>query len=290
MFGYIKIDKNELKVKDYNLFKAYYCGVCRTLKKEYGFPAHYFLSYDAAFLATLLTALCKDAPAIVPARCMANPMVKRPVAQTEACLSYAAAVNVLLTWFKLKDDWQDNHSLKAAFLMLLMAKKKKKAQKKYPALMQSIEQNLLALSALEKANCAEPDQVAAAFGKLMADVFDVDFAEDENQRRVLVHAGFLLGRFIYLIDAWEDREKDAEKKAYNPYLLAKEIREEDVKLSLEYTLSQLSHSLQLLKLERNEAILDNVVYLGLKNVLEQGFSGEHKGKKTKKEKPHERPI
>ena len=109
MFGYVKIDKNELKVKDYNLFKAYYCGVCRTLKKEYGFPAHYFLSYDAAFLATLMIALSKEAPVVAPCRCMANPMMKRPVAKTENCLLYAAAVNVLLTWFKLKDDWHDNH-------------------------------------------------------------------------------------------------------------------------------------------------------------------------------------
>ncbi|MBR5236057.1 MAG: hypothetical protein IKW06_01610 [Clostridia bacterium] len=289
MFGYIKIDKNELKVKDYNLFKAYYCGVCRTLKKEYGFPAHYFLSYDAAFLATLLTAFCKDMPAIAPTRCMVNPMVKRPVAQTDSCLSYAAAVNVLLTFFKLKDDWQDNHSLKAAFLMLFMVRQKKKAQKRYPVLAQGIRENLLTLSSLEKARCDEPDKVAASFGKLMADIFTVDFAEEE-QRRVLSHTGFLLGRFIYLIDAWEDREKDERKKTYNPYLLAKEISEADTKLSLEYTLSQLAHSLQLLELERNKEIIDNVIYLGLKNVLDQVFSGEYKEKKTKKEKLHERPI
>lgn len=33
MFGYVTIQEAELKVKDFKKYKAYYCGLCQTLKK-----------------------------------------------------------------------------------------------------------------------------------------------------------------------------------------------------------------------------------------------------------------
>ncbi|MBE7048188.1 MAG: hypothetical protein E7393_02300 [Ruminococcaceae bacterium] len=290
MFGYINIDKEELKVREYNLFKAHYCGLCQTIKEEYGFPARYFLSYDAVFLALMLLSVSAEEPTFVPIRCMANPMVKRPSAQKNSCLSYGAAVNVLLVWFKLKDDWQDYHSIKAGLLMPFMIGKKRKAQKKYPGLYHSINIQLQALQALEKARCANPDEVADVFGSLIAKVMEVDFIENTETRRILSHIGYLVGRFIYLLDAWEDRASDEKKKAYNPYLLAHEYNEEDSKLSLEYTLSQLGNSLQLLGQVRNSSILENIIYLGLKNALDRVFSGRETAACGIKEKRHERPL
>ncbi len=291
MFGYVRIDKDELKVKDYNLFKAYYCGVCQTIKREYGFPARYFLSYDAAFLAVLLTAVREQQPGFSPVRCLANPLIRRPAAQPDPCFSYAAAVNVLLLWFKLQDDWADNRSVRAALLMPLMLGKKRKAQKRYPALYQKIESNLLALAALEKAKCPEPDAAAAAFGRLMADIFDTELVSDADKRRVLAHTGQLLGRFIYLLDAWEDRAADEKKQSYNPFLLSDSLSSEDSKLSLEYTLSELANTLLLLEPVRNRAIIENVMYLGLKKVLDSVFSGQqYSAGGGAKEKNHERPL
>ncbi len=285
MFGYIQIDKDELKVRDYNLFKSYYCGLCQSLKKEYGFPARYFLSYDLTFLAVLLDALQKERPEISPQRCLANPMVRRPVARQNPILSYAAAVNVLLVWFKLKDDWADNHSTKALFLMPWMLGKRNKARKAHPELYDKTKSALSTLSSLEKEQCPEPDAVAASFGTLMADIFDTSLAKSDEQRRILTHMGFLLGRIIYLLDAWADLEEDQKKKAYNPFLLAKSIAAEDVKLSMDYTLSELANSFSLLKATHNQEILDNIIYLGLKRKADAVFDG----KKTK-ENHHERPL
>ncbi|MBR6728787.1 MAG: hypothetical protein IKL80_01385 [Clostridia bacterium] len=286
MFGYIRIDKDELKVRDYNLFKAYYCGVCQTLKKMYGFPARYFLSYDATFLALLMGAVQKEAPIACPGRCLANPMIKRPTLQQDAVLSYSAAVNVLLVWFKLKDDLADNHSMKAILLLPFLYGKQKKAQKKYPALYQKISEGLQNLSKLEKEHCKNAEAPAAAFGKLTADIFDAESLLSAENRRILSHMGFLLGRFIYLLDAWEDRDADAKKGSYNPFLLEESVNEDDVKLSLTYTLSELASSMELLETVRNREIIENIMYLGLKNVLEQVFSGRN----NKKEKRHERPL
>ncbi len=289
MFGYIQIHKDELKVREYNLFKAYYCGVCQSLKQEYGFPARYFLSYDTSFLSVLLHALSDEPPKICPKRCLANPAIRRPIAENDIVSSYAAAVNVLLVWFKLKDDWADNHSLRAAVMMPLMYSKKQKARKKHPELYDKIEKRLSELTTLEKENCNIPDCVAEVFGKLMGDIFDTSIIHSASQRRILSHMGFLLGRMIYLLDAWADRTEDEKKKSYNPFLLSETFDREDIKLSMDYTLSELANSFSLLDVKQNQSILENIIYLGLKNKVDAVFS-EGTNIACKKENVHERPI
>ncbi len=287
MFGYIKIDKDDLKVRDYNLFKAYYCGVCQSLKKEYGFPSRYFLSYDVTFLAVLLSSFETDAPVTHSIRCLANPAVRRPAVSSSDVLRYAAAVNVLLVWFKLKDDWADNHSLKALTLMPLMHKKCSKARKAFPELYTGIEHALHKLTILEKEKCPEADAVAATFGEVMAAIFRTPFIKEDEKQRIFSHIGFLLGRLIYLMDAWADREEDRKKKAYNPFLL-RDTAEEDIRLSFDYTLGELANSFALLSPAKHQAILENILYLGLRKSVDTVLAG--KETKQKKEKQHERPI
>ncbi len=287
MFGYIKIDKDELKVRDYNLFKAYYCGVCQTLKKEYGFPARYFLSYDVTFLAILLASVEKGNPVTCPIRCLSNPAIKRPAVTFSPILEYVAAVNVLLVWFKLKDDWADNHSLKALFLMPFMYRKRNKARNQFSELYHDIEHSLHELSNLEKEQCAQSDAVAAAFGQVMSSIFTTSLVADHEKRRIFSHMGFLLGRLIYLLDAWADQEEDKKKKSYNPFLLT-EVTKEDMLHSFHYTLGELGKTFDLLSPYKNQTIIENIIYLGLKKAVDSVFQG--KETKSKKEKHHERPI
>ncbi len=287
MFGYIRIDKDDLKVRDYNLFKAYYCGICQTLKKEYGFPARYFLSYDVTFLAVLLSSLEADSDPCRPIRCLANPATRRPAVLPSTALHYAAAVNVLLVWFKLKDDWTDNRSLKALALMPLMHRKRNKARRRFPELYDGIERSLSILTALEKEKCPEPDAVAAAFGDVMTVIFQAPFIKEDEKRRIVSHVGFLLGRLIYLMDAWADRREDIKKKTYNPFLLT-EVTDEDLRLSFDYTLGELGNTYSLLSPEKNQPILENIIFSGLKKIVDNVLSG--KETKQKKEKHHERPI
>ena len=125
----------------------------------------------------------------------------------------------------------------------------------------------------------------------MADIFNTDRIQDENTRRVFSHVGFLLGRLIYLLDAWADRPEDKKKGTYNPFLLNEEITKEDVQFSLEYTLSELGNTMNLVPFQKNQDIIDNIVYLGLKNEVDSVLSGRANCKKKgAKEKHHERPI
>ena len=236
-------------------------------------------------MAVLLSSVQEDEPVICPGRCIANPMTKRGMVSLDPVLSYAAAANVLLVWFKILDDWQDNHSLKALLLMPLMYGKKKKAQKRYPALCESISRALASLSSLEKEKTPQADAPAAAFGSLMAALCDTELAGAEENRRIMSHAGDLLGRLIYLLDAWEDRKEDAKKGSYNPFLI-EPVAKEDMQATFDYMLADLADSLGLLTYKRNETIIENIVYLGLRQVTDKVLLDQDR----KKEKRHERPI
>jgi len=53
MYGYILPDKPNMYFKDYALFRAFYCGLCKVLGAEYGQSARLTVNYDMAFIAAL---------------------------------------------------------------------------------------------------------------------------------------------------------------------------------------------------------------------------------------------
>ena len=98
MFGYVRTASEELKVKEFNRYRAYYCGVCRGMSR-YTFIGRVLLNYDLAFYALLIDSEAKAE--IKVKRCKWN-LKKKPYACGEA-LDYAAALNLLLSCGKLRD-------------------------------------------------------------------------------------------------------------------------------------------------------------------------------------------
>lgn len=131
MFGYVTVYKDELKIKDYNRYRAYYCGVCRSLKNSYGMAGQMTLTYDMTFLAILLSALYEDDTKIVMKKCIPHPVKKHPEISNEYT-DYAAGMNILLSYYKLKDNWEDERSLKSNTAAGILKRAFKKACKKYP--------------------------------------------------------------------------------------------------------------------------------------------------------------
>lgn len=288
MFGYVKIYKDELKVKEYNAFRAYYCGLCKTLKDEYGFFSRLGLNYDSVFLAVLLSSVTENRYSCHAERCIANPVKKKPIADKNVSLSYSAAVMVILALLKLKDDIKDEYSIKSllAYTMLLPARHRIK--KRYGTLYQKSKEYVRALSQLERENCSSQDALSNAFASLMQLLFTPDFVTDENTRRILGHIGYLLGRFIYILDAYEDIEQDKKKKCFNMFLALDTPPDKEVLYdSLTFTLSSIANSYELLNLKCNKNILDNIIYLGLPHVLDDVLHGT-KGQKG--EIQYERPV
>lgn len=268
MFGYVNAYKDLLRVCDYNIFRGYYCGLCKHLGKSFNQLTRFGLSYDMTFLAILVSSLDDKRIDLKTENCIAHPMSKRPVIKGDRGIAYSADMSVILTYMKLKDDWQDEHSVKsfarAAYYFAM-----KKSAKKYLKQYECIKKNLSKLSALEKENCNNIDAVADCFGKLLEGVFD---AEDNN--KALAWLGYHTGRFIYIADAYNDVEKDVKSGSYNPFvsMYGKDLKKEDFKEtvinSLEFTLSEISNAYNLLDIKKNKELLDNIIYLGLRRSLE----------------------
>ena len=51
MFGYVTVNQNELKLREFDHYRSYYCGVCCDLRDAYGKRGQLTLSYDTTFLA-----------------------------------------------------------------------------------------------------------------------------------------------------------------------------------------------------------------------------------------------
>jgi len=271
MFGYVNILKEELKVKDYLNFRAYYCGLCHASGKRCSQMSRLGLSYDMTFLAILLSALSKDVSEYRESPCIAHPLHKRKYIINDSCVDYAADASAILYYSKLKDDLHDDHSLRALIGCAAFRRAYKKASKRNPGLAEDVKTHLDELSVLEKNNSSDIDLCANCFALITEKLFSPDFT-GENKRPA-AWLGYNIGRWIYIIDAFSDIEKDFKKKNFNPFLPAysgSDVAEYKKKLipnltvSLTYTLQNAASSFDLMKIYKNGEILKNILYESLK--------------------------
>lgn len=263
MFGYICINQPELKVKDYEAYRGYYCGLCHELKKRYGRIGQMLLSYDMTFLVILLTGLYEPEESREYHRCIPHPVRKHMQIQNEIT-GYAADMNVLLSYRKALDDWKDEGSRRGRALAASLKRNYNKLQDRYPRQAGSLEESLELLSEAEKTFSEDIDYVAGLSGRFLGEMFA--WKEDEWQRE-LYDMGFFLGKFIYLMDAWEDMEKDQKKGNYNIFLLRKKMKPEhfaeDAETILVDMMSQCSGTFERLPVLYRADILRNILYSGV---------------------------
>ena len=271
MFGYVNVCRDELKVKELKLFNAYYCGLCKRQGKLCGPGSRLILSYDFTVLALLLDSVEDDSPAVSTGRCMLHPFKKRPVVTKSRSMDYCAQMSVALAYYKAVDDIRDEGlSIKNVALALKLAVNKIK--KKYPDKLYNIEKYLLEITQAEKSGEKNIDVPAGAFGRLMAELF----CKDGTENRALYEFGYNIGRWIYVTDAIDDFEKDKKKGRYNPFSSAEEI--DDQAEALWFNLSAAAAAYELLDVKRNKQVLDNIVYIGLKNATEKVLKERENGR------------
>ena len=212
MFGYVTVCEPELKVKDLKKYRAYYCGLCRTLKEDYGFMGQMTLTYDMTFAVILLSSLYETTTKHEEHRCKVHPAKRQHRLQNEIT-SYAAAMNVLLAYYHMEDDWQDDRKVSSLMTKSLIQGKAKKTIEKYPRQSEIIRKSLKELGECEHENSMDIDRAAGCFGRLMAELF---VWKEDIWEKTLRTMGFYLGKFIYLMDAYEDLPEDRKKNRYNP--------------------------------------------------------------------------
>ena len=209
MFGYVTINELELKIKDYRIYRGFYCGICHDLRKRYGLSGNLMLNYDLTFVALLLTALYEEKSSFHPYRCLLHP-TKKGLRTINRYTQYAADMTILLSYYQCLDHWQDERRLSFKAEAMLLQRHLKRIGKQYPRQKKAVEDYVKELTEAEAANSENLDLVSGATGKMLGEIFV--FQEDE-WADTLRKTGFYLGKFIYLMDAYEDLERDREKAA-----------------------------------------------------------------------------
>ena len=279
MLGYVTADKPELKMREYEVYSGYYCGVCKSIGRRYGQLPRMVLSYDAAFLALLLAGLFREEDEPTREHCIIHPIKKKTIVANDA-IDYAADVMLILAWYKLEDDAHDEGKLYARAALKTMKGIYRKLEAARPGLCRKISENLAELSRLEKEKCDSLDQAAEAFAKIMEAIFEEGpVPEGFREHEVLRRIGYHMGKWIYLIDAIDDIEENIESGAYNPLLYRFKYQpgEENFKgrivetcrFNLFHYLGEISNSLDLLSLRKNKGVIENIIYKGLLKQTEE---------------------
>ncbi|NMA67134.1 MAG: hypothetical protein GX957_13035 [Clostridiaceae bacterium] len=274
MFGYVEPDKPELKIREFEVFRGYYCSLCKTIGKEYGQIPRLTLNYDLTFLYVLLDSLDTALITGRRERCIAHPLKKRFVVYSGKSVKYAAAMNILLTYYNLKDKWNDEKNVICGTGSLTLKRFYKKVKNEYPEKCKVIEDHLNELRKIEKRGCDVFDEAAEPFALIMRELFQSGHINDELTNKALGWMGYNLGRWIYILDAYDDIEEDIKNSNYNPIVNqykynGEEIQDfkkrilEPVDFSLTYSMSEVEKAYSLLNIEKNKGLLDNIIYSGL---------------------------
>lgn len=274
MFGYVSPEKPELKIREFETFRGYYCAVCKGIGRHSGQLPRFTLSYDLAFLALLLDTLSGEKTVGKLERCIAHPVKKHYVVAETPATAYASDMNVLLAYYHLKDKWQDDRSIPAATGAAFMKRAVKRVGKKWPEQEKIVKESIAALTQLENSGCDAIDEVAERFGELMSSIFACPLIASDDDRKVLGWLGTLIGRWIYMIDAVDDLEKDMKSGSYNPVLKQfkwageatadfRKTIQEPMDFMLMMTLSEIEKAFELLTPQKHHGILDNIFQLGL---------------------------
>lgn len=279
MLGYVTADKPELKMREFEQYTGYYCGVCKSIGRRYGQLPRMVLSYDAAFLALLLAGISEEQDEPTKQHCLAHPIKKKTIVANDA-IDYAADVMLILAWYKLLDDARDEGKAYAKAAIFTMKKVFRKLEKARPELSKKIGVHLAELTELENAKCASLDEAAEAFAKIMEAIFEEGpLPENFRETQVLRRIGYHLGKWIYLMDAIDDIDENIESGAYNPLLYRfeyipgelhfKERIIETCKFNLFHYLGEIGNALDLLDLKKNRGVIENIIYSGLLRKTEE---------------------
>ena len=213
MFGYLAADRGHLTPEEDARYKAAYCGLCRSLRARYGQLSGLTLNYDQCFLILLLQSLYETEESSGRSRCLAHPREEQSWWQCRFT-DYAADMNIVLSFLKLRDNWEDEGSLPSLTASAGLKTGYEKAAGDYPRQCGQIQRSLEALHRFEAENRADPDGAAETFAEMMAEVFVV---QEDRWADTLRQFGAALGRSLYILDASMDLEKDALRNSYNPF-------------------------------------------------------------------------
>lgn len=270
MFGYIRPFKPYMRFYEFEIYNAFYCGLCKNLGKNYGQLYRLMLSYDFAFLGILHNAVNKTCCQIERQRCIVHPFSKKNCICCLSDLDYTASAAVISIYHKICDTVNDSNFIVSVFFRILRSILKsgyKKAKSKYPDLCGGIEFYMSEQSRIENEQCISIDHACEPTAQIMS-LIAQGISENPEDKKHLSGLGYHLGRFTYIADASDDLEKDIKNKNYNPLFLnfsniteARKFADENINMSV----GMIAEFYSKLNISKFKEIIDNIIYLGLPN-------------------------
>lgn len=272
MFGYVKINKMELKLKDIYRYNELYCGLCHTIRNDYGQLYGCTLSYDLTFLLTVLNGLSDDKVQRM-FRCPLNPFKKKCVCVSETALHYVAFINYFLVYLKVADDVVDDNNLWKKILQKVLEKNKKYISQytTYAVEANELKRKMVVFNEFERKKTSF-DELTNLFGDFFAEIFMSYFREKDKYENIneLRNLCFNLGKWIYILDAYDDYLKDTENEKFN---LLKTMHFENENPSLEQIhqrvqgimgllVGTMKRNLRSISLKQDFEIVENVILYG----------------------------
>lgn len=271
MFGYVKAYKPELRIKEWEMYKAVYCSLCRELGKSYGLLARFTLSYDFTFLALLNMSLSDGFPENERKCCALNPFKKCNYCKNkDECLSFAASSAMIMLYYKLLDNLEDEkgiNKIKYLFLKPSFKRAYKKAAKQNASVDEVFKEYYTAQKAIEAEENGSIDAAAEPTAVMLSKVFEMT-AADEFNRRALSRMGYCMGRYIYILDAAKDLPEDIKKNNFNLYKNNKNYKE-DAERQINICIAEAIKAFELIEIKQLKNILGNILYLGLEDTAKK---------------------
>ena len=287
MFGYVRYDMPNLFVKDLTLYKALYCGLCKSIGASCGQMARVGLTYDVTFLSALLHNMTGTDVVIEQQNCFEHAIRKRPIAAVDELTKELGALNTVLLYYKLSDDAADGEKGRGRRLWFKRGFKRARAQ--YPEMVDIVEGFMKEQAKAEREKIASPDAAADPTACMMRSLSRHFLKERANEASDELF--YALGKWVYLIDALDDYDKDVKKKSYNPFVLS--YGAPDKKALLESSGGEIGFLFDTLfyamreglagvSFRFNRDLTDNVILRGLPAETERVFRGEKPRKMTSK--------
>lgn len=283
MYGYVLPLKSKIRQQDYILFRAFYCGMCKTTGALFGQWARYTVNYDTAFMAALVSD-CLDFPEEIDKRaCIGHPFSRTPMVLRNELLEKMSCANVILAYYKVLDDVTDG-SRKARVALKIMKKAYDKARTMLPGADEIVRDGYDRLRRMEQNNEKMLDRVCDCFATLLKTLFALLLGDKANEP--VLSLAYNIGKFVYIADALDDIDEDAADGNYNVFIAAMgeyESRAAFVgkhRAQLEFifasTVNKAIAAFNDMSFTQSYSLLENIIYYGLRDETEKLLSAEKK--------------
>lgn len=263
MFGYINVNRKELSRADEEIYQSYYCGLCRQLKDAAGMKGQMLLNYDMTFLILLQSGLYELEHEEITFNCVLHP-AKKKLAYINEATSYAADMDIILSYHNLMDDYRDDKNQAKRLLASSLEKDCRRIREKYPWQAQAVEEYMEKLTAAQNRKETNLDIVSGYTGEMLGELF---VWREDLWEKDLRNMGFYMGKFIYLMDAYDDLEKDERRGSYNPLRELKRQSGKDYETfcrqALTSLMSECAKSFERMPILLHAELIRNILYSGV---------------------------